>query len=77
MAELDPKESKCPGDLEVCCRHPDWRGVPLETVVPIKKPPPKCESSFYINSIDSLTSSMTFINTFRGSNLFSVRLCLR
>ena len=41
---LDPQTSICPGDLEVCCRHPDWRDVPLTTQVVIKHPPPECKS---------------------------------
>ena len=24
---LDPENSKCAGDLEVCCRHPDFTAV--------------------------------------------------
>ena len=42
--ELNPLDSLCPGDLEVCCRHPDWRNVPLTTNVVIKKPPQECAS---------------------------------
>ena len=41
---LDPQTSICPGDLEVCCRHPDWRDVPLTIQVVIKHPPPECKS---------------------------------
>ena len=33
--------------LEICCRHPDWRDVPLETYVEIENPPAKCEEEFY------------------------------
>ena len=41
---MDPLNSKCPGDLEVCCRHPDWRNVPIETIVTIKKPKIECKT---------------------------------
>ncbi len=27
--ELNPETSKCPGSLEMCCRHPDWFGLPI------------------------------------------------
>jgi len=36
--ELDPETSKCPGSLEMCCRHPDWFGLPIQSPIPIKKP---------------------------------------
>ena len=36
--QLDPETSKCPGSLEMCCRHPDWIGLPIQTPIPIKKP---------------------------------------
>ncbi len=38
--ELFPIDSKCEGYLEVCCRHPDWSGQPVETPPP---QPPKQE----------------------------------
>jgi secreted trypsin-like serine protease len=38
--ELDPENSKCPGSLEVCCRHPDFLGIPIETPISIYKPNP-------------------------------------
>lgn len=38
--ELDPENSKCPGSLEVCCRHPDFIGIPIETPISIYKPNP-------------------------------------
>jgi len=38
--ELDPENSKCPGSLEVCCRHPDFIGIPIETPISINKPNP-------------------------------------
>ena len=25
-ANLAPLDSKCSGEIEVCCRHPDWKG---------------------------------------------------
>ena len=37
-AVLDPANSKCPGELEVCCRHPDWVGLPVNQPVSIHKP---------------------------------------
>jgi hypothetical protein len=37
--ELNPDTSKCEGSFEMCCRHPDWEGIPLNQPVPIKKPP--------------------------------------
>jgi len=37
--ELNPETSKCPGSFEMCCRHPDWIGLPILTPVPIHKPP--------------------------------------
>jgi len=49
---LDPQTSICPGDLEVCCRHPDWRDVPLTTQVVIKHPPPECKSGLGGSSDD-------------------------
>ncbi len=27
--ELNPDISKCPGDLEMCCRHPDYKDTPI------------------------------------------------
>jgi hypothetical protein len=33
--------------LEICCRHPDWKDVPLETYVEIENPPAECEEDFY------------------------------
>jgi len=36
--QLDPETSKCPGSLEMCCRHPDWIGLPINRPIPIKKP---------------------------------------
>jgi len=38
---LDAENSKCPGHLEMCCRHPDWFGIPITTPIKIVKPPPK------------------------------------
>ena len=37
--ELNPETSKCPGSLEMCCRHPDWFGIPLADKIKIQKPP--------------------------------------
>jgi len=42
-------DSKCSEILEICCRHPDWRDVPLETYVEIENPPAVCEEDFYNN----------------------------
>ena len=36
--QLDPETSKCPGSLEMCCRHPDWIGLPIQSPIPIKRP---------------------------------------
>merc|ERR1711983_750047 len=36
--QLDPETSKCPGSLEMCCRHPDWIGLPIASPIPIKRP---------------------------------------
>ena len=44
IRNMDPLISKCPGDLEICCRHPDWKDVPLETIVEIKKPSIDCKT---------------------------------
>jgi len=38
--EVSPENSKCEGHLEMCCRHPDWYGIPITTPVKITKPPP-------------------------------------
>merc|ERR1712018_942352 len=38
--KLDPLASKCPGYLEVCCRHPDYDEYDI-TVRPVTKPPPR------------------------------------
>ena len=32
--------------MEICCRHPDWKDIPLTTDVTIKKPPSNCSSTF-------------------------------
>ena len=37
-AELAPLDSKCSAKNEICCRHPDWKDVPLTTFVEILKP---------------------------------------
>merc|ERR1711971_249510 len=37
---VSPENSKCQGALEMCCRHPDWFGIPITTPVKITKPPP-------------------------------------
>jgi hypothetical protein len=42
---LDPSKSKCPGDLEICCLHPDFEKAPAGPVpapvpIPIPLPPP-------------------------------------
>jgi len=39
---LDPSKSKCPGDLEVCCLHPDFEkppAGPVAPIVPVTLPP--------------------------------------
>ncbi len=38
--EFDPENSKCPGYLETCCRHPDLVGEPIFTPPPAPKPKP-------------------------------------
>jgi len=38
---LDAENSKCPGHLEMCCRHPDWSGLPITTPIKIVKPSPQ------------------------------------
>ena len=48
IRNMDPLNSKCPGDLEVCCRHPDWRNVPIETIVTIKKPQIVCKTDLEV-----------------------------
>ena len=42
--------SKCPGQDEICCQHQDWKNVPLESSVVVKKPLIDCRS----NSIKSV-----------------------
>ena len=42
--------SKCPGQDEICCQHQDWKNVPLESSVVIKKPLIDCRA----NSIKSV-----------------------
>ena len=42
---LDPSKSKCPGDLEICCLHPDFEKAPVGPVpapvpIPVILPPP-------------------------------------
>jgi len=37
---VSPENSKCEGALEMCCRHPDWYGIPITEPVKIVKPPP-------------------------------------
>ncbi len=37
---FDPENSKCEGQLESCCRHPDWVGEPIHTPPPKPKPKP-------------------------------------
>ena len=27
---FNPLDSKCEESLDMCCRHPDWKDVPLE-----------------------------------------------
>ena len=47
-AIFNPLDSKCDDSYtDICCRHPDWRDVPLETYVEIENPPPECEEDFY------------------------------
>jgi len=55
IRNIDPLISKCPGDLEICCRHPDWKDVPLETVVEIKKPSIDCKTDLEV--LDDLEKS--------------------
>ena len=35
---FNPLDSKCEESLDMCCRHPDWRDVPLEQEIEL---PPK------------------------------------
>ena len=35
---FNPSDSKCEESLDICCRHPDWRDVPLKQEI---KLPPK------------------------------------
>ena len=44
VRNVDPTSSKCPGDLEICCKHPDWAGLPIESMVEIKKPSVTCKT---------------------------------
>ena len=37
--------SKCPGQDEICCQHQDWKNVPLESSVVVKKPSIDCRAS--------------------------------
>ena len=39
---FDPLDSKCDDLQEICCRMPDWKDVPPENPIIIKKPPIKC-----------------------------------
>ena len=38
VAMFNPLDSKCEESLDMCCRHPDWRDVPLEQEIEL---PPK------------------------------------
>ncbi len=38
--ELDVERSKCPGYLDVCCRHPDFYKPVVPNAPPTTKPPP-------------------------------------
>ena len=38
VAVFNPLDSKCEESLDMCCRHPDWRDVPLEQEIEL---PPK------------------------------------
>jgi hypothetical protein len=42
---LDPSVSKCNEALDICCRLPEWRGVPPDTFIEIPKPPTNCKPS--------------------------------
>ena len=44
IRSLDPSNSKCPGDLEVCCQHPDWEGISIDEIIEIKKPGMECKT---------------------------------
>ena len=38
VAVFNPLDSKCEESLDMCCRHPDWKDVPLEQEIEL---PPK------------------------------------
>ena len=40
--ELNPDTSKCPGDIEMCCRLPEYADVPVEEIIKIHAPPRDC-----------------------------------
>ena len=44
IRNLDPSNSKCPGDLEICCQHPDWEGISIDEIIDIKKPAMDCKT---------------------------------
>jgi len=44
---LDPSKSKCPGEQEICCLHPDFEKPPVGPVpipVPLPSPVPEDQS---------------------------------
>ena len=47
VAMFNPLESKCEESLDMCCRHPDWRDVPLEQEIELPpKIPVECLDAF-------------------------------
>ena len=47
VAVFNPLDSKCEESLDMCCRHPDWRDVPLEQEIELPpKIPVECLDEF-------------------------------
>ena len=50
VAVFNPLDSKCEESLDICCRHPDWRDVPLEQEIELPpKIPVECLDQFTQN----------------------------
>ena len=46
-AVFNPLDSKCEESLDMCCRHPDWKDVPLEQEIELPpKIPVECLDEF-------------------------------
>ena len=44
---FNPLDSKCEESLDMCCRHPDWKDVPLEQEIELPpKIPVECLDEF-------------------------------